>query len=149
MRRSTGWALSYFALSFVSLAQFSLAQTGPSHVFGYSDFSQQGKWDKAFMAIPDAKLAGEELKVLTAEPHWASSPEDYKTALYVAEKFKAAGLHTEIQEFRVWINKPVKIEIEAFDATGKKLMSGLTAATLFRTTRASCPRSTVRLHPAM
>jgi N-acetylated-alpha-linked acidic dipeptidase len=126
MRRSTGWALSYFALSFVSLAQFSLAQTGPSHVFGYSDFSQQGKWDKAFMAIPDAKLAGEELKVLTAEPHWASSPEDYKTALYVAEKFKAAGLHTEIQEFRVWLNKPVKIEIEAFDAKGKKLMSGPT-----------------------
>jgi N-acetylated-alpha-linked acidic dipeptidase len=64
--------------------------------------------------------------VLTAEPHWASSPEDYKTALYVAEKFKAAGLHTEIQEFRVWLNKPVKIEIEAFDAKGKKLMSGPT-----------------------
>ena len=102
------------------------AQTGASKVFGYADFTQQAKWDKAFMAIPDAKLAGEELKTLTAEPHWASSPEDHKTALYVAEKFKAAGLHTDIQEFRVWINKPVKIEIEAFDAKGAKLMSGPT-----------------------
>jgi N-acetylated-alpha-linked acidic dipeptidase len=126
MRPSTGWALSFVALSFLPLAPRSLAQTAPSQVFGYSDFSQQAKWDKAFLAIPDARLAGEHLKILTAEPHWASSPEDYKTALYVAEKFKAAGLHTEIQEFRVWINKPVKIEIEAFDANGRKLMSGPT-----------------------
>ena len=121
MRRSTVWAASLLALPFIAFAQ-----TPSSQVFGYSDFSQQAKWDKAFLAIPDAKLAGEELKTLTAEPHWASSPEDHKTALYVAEKFKAAGLHTEIQEFRVWLNKPAKIEIEAFDAKGKKLMSGPT-----------------------
>lgn len=121
MRRSTAWAASLLALPFITLAQ-----TSSSQVFGYGDFSQQAKWDKAFLAIPDAKLAGEELKTLTAEPHWASSPEDYKTALYVAEKFKAAGLHTEIQEFRVWLNKPVKIQIEAFDGQGKKLMSGPT-----------------------
>jgi N-acetylated-alpha-linked acidic dipeptidase len=121
MRRSTAWAVSLFAFPFLSLAQATA-----KHVFGYVDFSQQAKLDREFMAIPDAKLAGEELKVLTAEPHWASSPEDHKTALYVAEKFKAAGLQTNIQEFRVWMNKPVKIEVEAFDAKGKKLMSGPT-----------------------
>ncbi|HEY5330151.1 MAG TPA: M28 family metallopeptidase [Acidobacteriaceae bacterium] len=121
MRRSTAWAASLLVLPFIAFAQ-----TPSSQVFGYSNFAQQAKWDKAFLAIPDAKLAGEELKTLTAEPHWASSPEDHKTALYVAEKFKAAGLHTEIQEFRVWLNKPAKIEIEAFDASGKKLMSGPT-----------------------
>jgi N-acetylated-alpha-linked acidic dipeptidase len=126
MRRSTAWAISLFALPVFSCVQTSIAQAPASQVFGYGDFSQQAKWDHAFMAIPDAKLAGEHLKILTAEPHWASSPEDHKTALYVAEKFKAAGLHTDIQEFRVWINKPVKIEIEAFDAKGKKLMSGPT-----------------------
>jgi N-acetylated-alpha-linked acidic dipeptidase len=121
MRRSTTWAASLFAFPLLALAQ------APStNVFGYVDFSQQAKWDRAFLSVPDAKLAGEHLKVLTAEPHWASSPEDHTTALYVAGKFKAAGLHTEIQEFRVWLNKPVKIEIEAFDAKGKKLMSGPT-----------------------
>ncbi|HEY5212908.1 MAG TPA: M28 family metallopeptidase [Acidobacteriaceae bacterium] len=121
MRRSTAWAASLLVLPFIAFAQ-----TPSSQVFGYSNFAQQAKWDKTFLAIPDAKLAGEELKTLTADPHWASSPEDHKTALYVAEKFKAAGLHTEIQEFRVWLNKPAKIEIEAFDASGKKLMSGPT-----------------------
>ena len=98
----------------------------PAHVFGYADFTQQAKWDAAFMAVPDAKLAGEHLKILTAEPHWASSPEDHKTALYVADKFKAAGLQTEIVEYRVLLNKPVKIVIEAFDEHGKKIMSGPT-----------------------
>jgi N-acetylated-alpha-linked acidic dipeptidase len=126
MRRYPAWAVSLLVLPFAPMAKTLPAQTPASQVFGYGDFSQQAKWDRAFMAIPDAKLAGQHLKMLTAEPHWASSPEDYKTALYVAEKFKAAGLHTEIQEFRVWLNKPVKIEIEAFDAKGKKLMSGPT-----------------------
>jgi N-acetylated-alpha-linked acidic dipeptidase len=120
-------SLSNLALVSSAVALFStvaLAQT--PRVFGYADFSQQAKWDATFMPVPDAKLAGEHLKTLTAEPHWASSPEDHKTALYVAEKFKAAGLQTEIVPFRVWLNKPVKIEIEAFDAQGKKLMSGPT-----------------------
>jgi N-acetylated-alpha-linked acidic dipeptidase len=120
-------SLSNLVLVSSAVALFStvaFAQT--PRVFGYADFSQQAKWDAAFMPVPDAKLAGEHLKTLTAEPHWASSPEDHKTALYVAEKFKAAGLQTEIVPFRVLLNKPVKIEIEAFDAQGKKLMSGPT-----------------------
>ncbi|MES2390078.1 MAG: M28 family metallopeptidase [Acidobacteriota bacterium] len=123
-----GRRASIFGAASLFVATFSLAQTPvpPTHLFGYSDFSQQANWDKIFMAIPDAKLAGEHLKTLTAAPHWASSPEDYKTALYVESKFKAAGLDTKIESYRVWLNKPVKIEIEAFDAKGKKLMSGPT-----------------------
>ena len=78
------------------------------------------------MAVPDAELAGRHLKILTSAPHWASSPEDRKTAQYVAERFKAAGLHTDIVEYKVLLNKPVKIEIQAFDRAGKQLMSGPT-----------------------
>ena len=121
MRRSISWAIALFALPVLSLTS-----AHAQNVFGYTDFSQQAKWDSAFMAIPDPKLAGEELKELTKAPHWASSPEDHATALYVAEKFKAAGLQTEIVPFRVWLNKPVKIEITAVDAAGHQLMSGPT-----------------------
>ena len=78
------------------------------------------------MAVPDAKLAGQHLKILTAAPHWASSPEDYATALYVEKQFKAAGLQTEIVPYKVLLNKPIKIVVEAFDASGAKLMSGPT-----------------------
>jgi N-acetylated-alpha-linked acidic dipeptidase len=108
--------------AFASLAVS--AQSLPQQVFGYRDFTQQAKWDNAFLAVPDAKLAGQHLKTLTSAPHWASSPEDYKTALYVAEKFKAAGLDTEIVPYKVLLNKPIKIIIEAFDTNGNKIMSG-------------------------
>ena len=77
-------------LPFVSLIN-AAAQQDPTAVFGYRHFTQQAKWDQAFMAVPDAALAGQHLKELTKAPHWASSPEDYQTALYVAEKFRAAG----------------------------------------------------------
>ena len=87
------------------------ASSQTPQVFGYRDFTQQAKWDSAFMAIPDPKLAGEHLKTLTAAPHWASSPEDYATAVYVADKFKAAGLQTEIVPYKVLLNKPVSILI--------------------------------------
>jgi N-acetylated-alpha-linked acidic dipeptidase len=109
------------------LACLASAQSTPHPVFGYADFAPQARWDAAFLAVPDARLAGEELKELTKAPHWASSPEDYTTALYVAAKFKAAGLQTEIVPFRVWLNKPVKIEITAMDASGRQLMAGPTA----------------------
>ncbi len=98
----------------------------PSQLFGFRDFTQQAKWDAQFLAVPDAKLAQQHMKTLTAAPHWASSPEDYATAVYVANHFKAAGLETEIVPYRVLLNKPVSLLIEAFDATGKKIFSGPT-----------------------
>jgi N-acetylated-alpha-linked acidic dipeptidase len=119
MVRSSALALSLF----VYLGS-AAAQQDPTSVFGYRDFAQQARWDAAFQAVPDAALAGQHLKTLTKAPHWASSPEDYDTAVYVAEKFKAAGLTTTIVPYKVLLNKPVKILIEAFDSAGKKLMSG-------------------------
>ena len=118
------------ALALICSSGLALSQSPavPQRVFGYGDFTEQAHWDRAFMAVPDAKLAGAHLKELTKAPHWASSPEDYATAEYVAAKFRAAGLKTEIVPFRVWINKPVAngIHITAVDASGKQLMAGPT-----------------------
>ncbi|MGH7223260.1 MAG: M28 family metallopeptidase [Gemmataceae bacterium] len=99
-------------------------QAAPVPIPGFANSATEAKWDTAFMAVPSAKLAGEELKILTAAPHWASSPEDFATAQYVAAKFKADGLDVQIVPFRVLLNKPIKIQIEAFNAEGKQLMSG-------------------------
>jgi len=113
----------------VSLASQSANHTGQqtrSHVFGYKDFSKQAKIEEEFLAVPSAKLAGEHLKTLTAEPHLAATPADRKTADYVAEKFRAAGLETEIVPYRVLLNQPKEVRVEAFDPSGKQLMSGPT-----------------------
>jgi N-acetylated-alpha-linked acidic dipeptidase len=104
----------------------AMAQIAPASVFGYRDFTAESKIEQQFLAVPNAKLAGQHLKTLTAEPHIASSPEDHKTAEYVAEKFRAAGLETEIVPFRVLMNQPKVVKVEAYDANGKLLISGPT-----------------------
>ncbi len=41
----------------------------------------------------------------------AGSPEDKKTADYVAQKFKEAGLQTDIVEYKVWMNRPGEVSV--------------------------------------
>ena len=103
-------------------AQPPSAQT----VFGYSNFSAESKIEDEFIAVPSARLAGEELKILTAAPHVAGTPEDHQTAEYVARKFRDAGLETEIVPYRVLTNWPKVVRVEAYDPTGRLLMSGPT-----------------------
>ena len=100
------------------------SHSGQQTVFGYADFTQQAKIEEKFLAVPDARLAGEALKTLTAEPHIASTPQDRKTAEFVAEKFRAAGLDTEIVPYRVLMNQPRVVKVEVFRASGELLMSG-------------------------
>jgi N-acetylated-alpha-linked acidic dipeptidase len=116
------------ALTLLSAASpvFLSAQTTPTSVFGYSDFAAQAKIEQQFLAVPDAKLAGQHLKTLTAEPHMAATPEDHKTAEYVAEKFRAAGLDTEVVPYKVLLNWPKVVHFDAYDAGGKLLMTGPT-----------------------
>jgi N-acetylated-alpha-linked acidic dipeptidase len=98
----------------------------PAKVFGFRDFTAQQKIDAQFLAVPSRALAREHLKALTAVPHVASSPEDFATAQYVAARFRAAGLETEIVPYSVWITKPISSLVEAFDLNGRKLFSGPT-----------------------
>jgi N-acetylated-alpha-linked acidic dipeptidase len=119
-----------FAYCFLLLISRALvlAQVSPfpARVLGYRDFSHQAKIDQDFLAIPDTKLAQEELKTLTAVPHVAASKEDYDTALYVAGKFKAAGLETQIIPYKAWLNLPQEVFLQATNVEGKLLMRGPT-----------------------
>jgi N-acetylated-alpha-linked acidic dipeptidase len=102
------------------------AQSAAPTVFGYADFAAQAKIEATFLAVPDAQLAGRHLKILTAEPHLAATPEDRKTAEYVAGKFRQAGLETEIVPYRVLLNQPKVVRVDAFDEAGHTLMTGPT-----------------------
>ena len=118
---------------FLLLAGVVSAQTAPPEkpvapatLPGFRDYAQQLKLDKAFLQVPDAALAGEELKTLTAVPHLSGTKGDYATVQYVARKFRDAGLETEIVPYRIALNYPKKIQVTAYDADGKQLMSGPT-----------------------
>ena len=88
--------------------------------------AREASIEEKFLDVPSARLAGEELKTLTAAPHMAATPEDHQTALYVAEKFRAAGLETEIVPYRVLLNWPKTVRVEAYNSAGKLLMTGPT-----------------------
>ena len=115
-----------FFLMLVASAFPLLAQSAaiPNALFGYRDFAAQAQIDRQFLAVPDARLAGEELKSLTAVPHVAGSKEDYDTATYVANKFKDAGLETTIVPYKAWLNLPQSVKVEAMDSSGKVFMTG-------------------------
>ena len=111
----------------ITLAALKTVPPLPQQVFGFHDFqAEQAKWDHDFLAVPEAKLAGEHLKTLTAAPHVAGSPEDYKTAQYVADKFRAAGLETKVTEYTAWLNKPGPRSLTVLNKTGKVLLQGPT-----------------------
>jgi len=116
---------SLLLLSFTALP-LTAQNAAPQTVFGYTNFGAESKIEEKFLAVPDAALAGQHLKTLTAEPHLAASPEDRKTAEYVARKFRAAGLETEIVPYRVLLNQPKVVRVEAYNAAGHLLMSGPT-----------------------
>jgi len=88
------------------------AQAAASSIPGFLDSAAQAALEKQFLAVPDPKLAQEHLRILTAEPHIAGSPEDRKTAEYVAQKYREAGLETEIVEYKVWLNYPAHIAVD-------------------------------------
>ncbi|HEY5083769.1 MAG TPA: PA domain-containing protein, partial [Rhizomicrobium sp.] len=106
----------------------SAASATPASMPGFRDAAAQLKLDRAFMAVPNAALAGQELKILTAAPHVAGSKEDYATVQYVAQKFRDAGLETEIVPYRVMMNLPQEIQVTAYDGSGEQIMSGPTPA---------------------
>jgi len=87
-------------------------------IFGFRNPSEETATESRFLAVPDPKLAEEHLRILTQAPHVAGSPEDKATADYVAQKFREAGLETEIVEYRVWINYPAEISVDVTAPAG-------------------------------
>ena len=81
-----------------------------------------------FMVVPDPKLAEEHLRILTQAPHMAGTPEDKATADYVAQKFREAGLETEIVEYRVWMNYPAEISVDVTAPDGRHRCTALRAS---------------------
>jgi len=95
------------------------ASSAPSQsIFGFRDAAAESAIESRFLAAPDPKLAEEHLRILTKAPHMAGTVEDKATADYVAQKFRDAGLDTEIVEYKVWINYPSEISVDLTAPSG-------------------------------
>ena len=93
-------------------SQSASPPSGSASIFGFRNSSDEMAREIRFMVVPDPKLAEEHLRILTQAPHMAGTPEDKATADYVAQKFREAGLETEIVEYRVWMNYPAEISVD-------------------------------------
>jgi N-acetylated-alpha-linked acidic dipeptidase len=98
------------------------ASSGSSpSIFGFRDAAAESAIESRFLAVPDPKLAEEHLRILTQAPHMAGTVEDKATADYVAQKFRDAGLDTEIVEYKVWINYPSEISVDLTAPAGVEM----------------------------
>jgi N-acetylated-alpha-linked acidic dipeptidase len=58
------------------------------------------------VAVPNPESARKWLRILTAEPHVAGTPADYKTAVFVRDKLREWGWKAELAELEVLLNYP-------------------------------------------
>ena len=97
------------------------ASSATPAIFGFRDAAAEQATESQFLAVPDSKLAEEHLRILTRAPHMAGTIEDKATAEYVAQKFRAAGLDTEIVEYKVWMNYPSEISVDLIAPAGVEM----------------------------
>src|SRR3984957_14709045 len=90
-------------------------------IFGFRDSAAESAIESKFLAVPDPKPAEEHLRTLTKVPHMAGTTEDKETAEYVAQRFREAGLDTEIVEYKVWINYPQEINVDLTAPAGVEM----------------------------
>jgi N-acetylated-alpha-linked acidic dipeptidase len=102
----------------LTLSQFAVAQQpstqpvlGGAQIPGFRNATDQQLLEQRFLRVPEPYLAEQHLRILTAAPHLAGTPEDRKTAEYVAQKFREAGLDTRIDEYKIWMNYPLDIRV--------------------------------------
>ncbi|HEY7404997.1 MAG TPA: M28 family metallopeptidase [Candidatus Angelobacter sp.] len=96
-------------------------QNPPTQMFGFRDFAKQLQVDQEFLKVPSPARAEQHLKILTAQPHVAGSPEDKATADYVAKMFAVAGLETETVKYSVWMNRPAEVSVSITAPAGVKM----------------------------
>lgn len=63
--------------------------------------------ESAALKVPTPDNARNWLRTLTAEPHPAGSPGDYKTALFVRDRLREWGWRADLAEYEVLLNYPV------------------------------------------
>jgi N-acetylated-alpha-linked acidic dipeptidase len=113
--------MKHFILSCLCAALLAISGPGRGAPAPAAEPHTQADLENVFLAVPDPKVAEEDMRVLTSAPHIAGSPEDKKTAEFIAQKFREAGLETEIVEYKVWINYPSEISVDVVAPAGVKM----------------------------
>src|SRR5579864_1552852 len=106
------WILLLLISVFLLIGTSQTSSPASGDLSGFVQPDEERAVESRFLVVPDPKLAKEHLRILTQAPHVAGTPEDKANAEYVAQKFREAGLTTEIVEYKIWINYPSEISVD-------------------------------------
>ncbi len=73
------------------------------HGFHRDSLARQRKLEALLQKLPDAKRIEEHARVMTEDPHVAGTPENDAVARYIRDRFKEAGLETEMKTYSVYL----------------------------------------------
>jgi N-acetylated-alpha-linked acidic dipeptidase len=82
--------------------------SSPMTPLGFTPHARQAELDAEAhaLAVPTPESARKWLRTITAEPHVAGTPADYKTAVFVRDKLREWGWKADIEELEVLLNYP-------------------------------------------
>ena len=100
-------------LAALLLAPQVLTQSAPPiRGFSADHAVQQRKIEDQFRAVPKPENLREYMRVISAEPHHAGSPNSKKVAEYVLSQFKSFGLNASIEQFEALMPYPTERVVE-------------------------------------
>ncbi len=74
--------------------------------------ARQADVEETFREVPTPAQAEHDLWILTQMPHVAGTPADRKTAQYVLDQFREAGLDAKIVEYQVLLPMPKEVKVD-------------------------------------
>jgi N-acetylated-alpha-linked acidic dipeptidase len=129
---------------FAGLSAVAAGPGGPRRAargFLPADFGREEEFESLFRQELPADQAREDLRVLTSEPHIAGTPADYRTAEYVFNQFKAAGLDAEIVTYDVLLAYPRQVKVDLVAPVHRR---GPTPEVAHRSPSAGLPSTSLR-----
>lgn len=107
--------------------------------FSPQSYEVEKRWERKFLALPDATRCRNYLRQLTSRPHLAGTPGDRWVTDFIYREFKRDGLNPEIVEYRVLLSYPQKAALDLVAPVHAKLAHPEPALPHDKATRISDP----------
>ena len=100
------------ASALLALPVAAAAQQQPIRGFPSEALSAHAEREAQLRAVPNADSLRERMRLLSDEPHEAGTDRSRRVAELILQKFRAAGLEAEIEQFEALMPRPVSRSLE-------------------------------------
>jgi len=99
------------------------AGTASGGIYGFhrDALARQREIEKLLTSLPETARVEQHARDLTREPHVAGTPENDRVARYIFERFKEAGLETEMKTYAVYLGYVKTARLEQVEPERKRL----------------------------